>query len=65
VFDVKLLDPCIAMTVPPTQILDITRNLSDANLNVDVGPAITGAYASICSFSISMIVMKNNVLHTS
>ena len=52
VFTMTLLDPCTVMTVPPATIANVAINLSNTNLLLNVPPAITGTYASICSFSI-------------
>ena len=65
VFTVTVTDPCIAATVPPASIADVTRNLSDANLAINVPPAITGPYASVCFFSIAMTVTKSTSPDTS
>ena len=65
VFTVTVTDPCIAATVPPSSIADVTRNLSDPNLPINVPPSISGVYASVCFFSIAMTVMKDITPDTS
>ena len=65
VFTVTIVDPCIAATVPPASIANLTRNLSDPNLPINVPPSITGVYAPVCFFSIAMTVTKNITPDTS
>jgi hypothetical protein len=64
-FIVTIVDPCIAATSAPASIANVTRNLSDANLLVNVPPAITGPYASFCQFSIAKTVTKSTTPDTS
>ena len=65
VFTVTIVDPCIAATLPPASIANVSRNLSDLNLPINVPPSITGVYAPVCFFSIAMTVTKNITPDTS
>ena len=58
-FTATVIDPCISATAAPVSIANVSANLSDADMIVNVSPTITGIYSSLCSFSIAMTVTKN------
>ena len=41
---VTLVDPCILAVTPPASISNSSQYLSDANLQINIGPSITTAY---------------------
>lgn len=64
-FTVTIIDPCISATTAPASIANVSTNLSDANINLNVSPTIIGTYSAICLFSIAVTVTKNTSPDTS